>query len=258
MFKHSADRLPVTLILSLSALDFLVYFTVEAWWLLVGWWLLLILPKASICAWNHHHQHALTFRAEPLNRLLEFFYALHTGATTNLWVLHHVLGHHHNFLDQARDESRWKRKDGTNMGELEYTLDVALTAYYRGYQVGKRYPKVQRKYLLYTAITFAAVALLVAWRPLQGLLVFVLPMCTSLLMTSWTTYGHHSGLDTQNQFEASYNNLNRWYNVFTGNLGYHTAHHYRQGVHWSKLPQLHAEIQDQIPAHLYVDHVVAV
>ena len=250
VFKFSQDRLPVAIILSLSCVDFLLYFTQSNPFVLVAYCLVMVIPKGKICAWNHHHQHTHTFRSRYLNRFLEFFYALHTGVTTNLWVLHHVLGHHHHYLDQTVDESRWKDGSGQKMGELEYTLTVAGTAYYRGYQVGKKYPKPQKDFLLFGALTLAAVVALVWFHPLQGLLLFVFPMISGLLLTSWATYEHHAGLDTSNEMEASYNNLHPWYNVLTGNLGYHTAHHYRQGVHWSQLPALHEQIKDKIPVHL--------
>ena len=251
MFKHKEDILPVLVVLALTALDFALYFTVTSTIVLVSYWLLMLVPQGVVCAWNHHHQHTMTFRSPILNRLLELSYALHTGATSNLWVLHHVLGHHKNFLDQQKDESRWMRKDGKTMGPLEYTLEVAGTSYYRGYQVGKRYPKVQKVYLTFTALTFLLLALLMWYHPLQGTFLFLLPMTVSLLFTSWVTYEHHSGLHTDNEFEASHNTLSRWFNVLTGNLGYHTAHHYKQGLHWSKLPALHEQIKDKIPAHLY-------
>lgn len=250
MFKHAADRLPVTAILLLSALDFALYFYVENIFILAAYFLLMFFPKSQICAWNHHHQHTPTFKYRPLNRVLEFFYALHTGVTSNLWVLHHVLGHHHNFLDQGKDESRWLKKNGEKMGEIEYTLNVACTAYYRGYQVGKRHPKPQKIFLTYSVITFAILALLVWLNPLPALFLFVLPMVAGMLVTAWATYEHHAGLDTDNEFEASFNNTNRWYNLFTGNLGYHTAHHHKQGVHWSKLPKLHDQIKHNIPGEL--------
>jgi fatty acid desaturase len=129
-------------------------------------------------------------------------------------------------------------------------LLITVTAYYRGYIVGKEHPREQRTFIVYTLITFAFVTSLVAYQPAAGLLLFVLPMIVGLFITAWTTYDHHAGLNTENEFEASFNNVNRWYNLFTGNLGYHTAHHYKQGLHWSKLPQLHDKIKDNIPEKL--------
>jgi fatty acid desaturase len=249
-FKHREDRWPVAIILALSALDFSLYFLVESPYLLGLYFYLMIIPKSQICAWNHHHQHAPTFIQPVLNRLLEFFYALHTGVTSNLWVLHHVLGHHQNFLDQSTDPSRWRRRDGQQMGELEYSLTITATAYYRGYKIGKSHPQQQKVFLIFSALTFLIVAGLVAYKPVAGMLLFVCPMIMGLFITAWATYEHHAGLNTDNQFEASFNNLNRWYNLFTGNLGYHTAHHYNGGLHWSKLPKVHERIADQIPDEL--------
>jgi fatty acid desaturase len=89
-------------------------------------------------------------------------------------------------------------------------------------------------------------------RPLPGLFVFVLPMVISLVGTVYATHGHHAGKSTETHFVACNNIIHGVYNVATGNLGYHTAHHYRPGMHWSRLPELHAEIQDRIPADCYV------
>ena len=250
MFKHSADRIPILCILIVSALDFYLFFTVDNYYVLGIYFFLMILPKSQICAWNHHHQHAPTFRFTVLNRIMEFFYALHTGVTTNLWVLHHNLGHHQHYLDQTKDESRWTRDDGTKMGEMEYSLIITITAYYRGYLVGKKHPEEMRDFLIFSAITFALLGVLVALKPAAALLLFVFPMITGLFMTAWATYEHHAGLNTDDLYQASFNNTNRWYNLFTGNLGYHTAHHDKRGLHRSNLPQLHEKIKDNIPKEL--------
>ncbi len=250
IFNFSADRLPVTIILLVSALDFTIFATLDNILFLVIYWLVMIIPRGAICAWNHHHQHRNVFKYAPLNRILEFFYALQTGVTTNLWLLHHNFGHHKHYLDQTIDESRWKRKDGSTMHPIEYAFVVALTAYQRGYHVGKSHPKHQRIYLKYTFITFLILMLLTLYKPMNALFVFILPMASSLLYTSWVTHGHHSGLDTNDDFKASYNKTGKWFNLFTGNLGFHTAHHYKQGVHWSELPKLHEQIKNKIPAHL--------
>ncbi len=251
MFRYSEDRIPVALVAALTVVDFALYFTVENPWLLAGYWLLMLVPKGVIAAWSHHHQHVNVFRSTFLNRALGLSHALHTGITTPLGLLHHVFGHHLNYLDQTKDESRWRRKSGHMMGMIEYSFSILFTAYYRGYQVGKRYPKHQRVFVAFAALTLAVVAALVAYKPVAALFLFVLPMIISLLFTAWVTYDHHAGLDTQDAFEASFNIMSPSFNRLTGNLGYHTAHHQRQGVHWSRLPELHAQIADKIPAHLY-------
>ncbi len=254
--RRPVDRIPVLVFLSWTFVDFVLYFTVDNLWWLAAYWLLMIVPKGSSGAWSHHHQHCPTFTSTALNRMLEFSHALHTGQTTNLWVLHHVFGHHLNYLDQTKDESRWKRKDGSRLGELEYALAVTLTAYPRAFRVGARFPRERRDFLIFGLLTSTLVAGLVAHRPGQALLLFVLPMFLSTLFTSWVTYDHHAGLESTDPYSASFNNVSRWYNILTGNLGYHTAHHLRQGIHWSELPELHASIAHKIPANLYKDSML--
>jgi fatty acid desaturase len=252
MFKNPADRLPAALVLTANVASFAVYFLVDSPWWLLGFWALMLGPRGAMGAWSHHHQHCFTFRSTALNRVLELGYALQTGITTHLWVLHHVLGHHLNYLDQTKDESRWARRSGVKMGMIEYILNVTFTAYFRAYQVGRKHPRYLPAYVGAISVTVALVTALVWYRPIPGLLVFVLPMVTSLMWVVWATYDHHAGLPTDDPWQASYNIENSLYNLVSCNLGYHTAHHHRPGVHWADLPQLHAKIRHRIPPHLLV------
>lgn len=252
LFRHREDRLPVTLITALFACDVLVYALVDSTPWLVVWMLLGIGPKGAVCAFNHHHQHLSVFRVPLLNRALELMYGVQTGITSHGWVLHHSLGHHVNYLDQRTDESRWRRDDGTRMNELEYSLVVGGTAYARVLQVSRRTGKYLGIFVVMGVLTLSIVAALVAWRPVPGLVVFLAPMIIMLFYTAWATFTHHAGKKTSSHFVASNNILHRGYNIVTGNLGYHTAHHYRPGVHWSQLPALHDSIAHKIPADCYV------
>lgn len=147
LFRYEADRIPTLIIVSFCMLDFAVYFTVNNPYLVVGWMVLGLLPKVAICSWNHHHQHLLTFRSNLLNRAMEVVYALHTGISTNVWVLHHVLCNHLNYLDQTKDESAWKDKSGKTMGMVRYSFTIAVTSYWRAFQVGRKHPRYQREFL---------------------------------------------------------------------------------------------------------------
>lgn len=252
MFRYSEDRLPIATIVLLFSVDLALYAFVDSPWWLFAWTIVGILPKAHVCAWNHHHQHVPVFRAAALNRVLEVIYALQTGVTSHAWVLHHAIGHHQNYLDQEKDESRWRAADGTPKGVVTYTLEVGLTAYGRAWKVSRRYPAHRRTFVWMVALTLAVLGALIAMRPLPALFVFVLPMIASVFLTAWATHSHHTGKSTASHFVACNNILHRGYNLLTGNLGYHTAHHYRPGVHWSRLPALHAEIASQIPDDCYL------
>lgn len=251
VFRNPADRLPVTLISGLFLLDVLVFVYSTSYLYSALWMALALGPKACICAWNHHHQHVPTFSKLLLNRGLELVYAFHTGITTNAWVLHHNLGHHLNYLDQSKDESGWKREDGTLMKVGEYTIFNALRGYTRAYRVGTQHPKFQKSFLQMGVVVALLLAVLLYLRPVHALLIFVLPMLAGYIITVWHTYYHHAGLDTDDHLQASYNIEHTWYNRLTGNLGYHTAHHMKQGLHWSKLPEYHQTIRADIPEHLF-------
>ncbi len=248
LLKYSEDRLPVTVFFTITAIDFAVYFLVGRPGLVVAYFLAMIPIKALVSAWNHHHQHLPMFHSRALNRVLEMSFALQTGASTHAWTLHHVHGHHKNYLDQEKDESRWRRPSGETYGFVTYALWTAMTAYPRAYRVGQALPRIQRAFVGYGLLTVAIIAALVAFKPLNGFLIFAMQPVISLVITVAATYLHHSGLDTDDPLEASRNYTGRIRNALTGNLGFHTAHHYRQGLHWSKLPELHATLEDRIPA----------
>ncbi len=252
LFKHPEDRIPVLLFSLVFAADLAMYFLARSWWLPLLWFGVMIIPKGWISAWNHHHQHVATFRYALPNRLLEIVFGFQTGVTSHAWFLHHVVGHHRNYLDQTKDESTWKRPDGTTMGEMEYSLMTALTAYPRAFRVGReKHPQALRVFLAMCALHVVLLGVLFWHNWYNALFVFLLPMCVSLYVTAWATYFHHVGLETTKHEEASYNILHPGYNLMTGNLGYHTAHHTKHGLHWSKLPELHAKMARDIPPTLY-------
>ncbi|MEM9541603.1 MAG: fatty acid desaturase [Cyanobacteria bacterium P01_E01_bin.42] len=217
----------------------------------VIWTLISLNVKGWICCWNHNHQHRSFFTVAWANRLLELIMGLHTGIIGEGWVLHHTYGHHLNYLDQSKDESAWKTESGRLMSPWEYTFKVTIAAYPKAFAVGKNRPRSRNK-LIQNIVLTALVLGVLAWIDwLKTLVMFVIPMTLLLFLTVYETYYHHAGLDEQNPYEATYNITDRWYNLITCNLGYHTAHHLQCGRHWSELPQLHEEIKDKIPARLY-------
>lgn len=249
--RKKIDYYPITVILLISSLDLLVFFFSPHWLLTLVYSLVSSYIKGFTCILNHHHQHYKFFSVKWANRAIEFAMGLQTGVVGELWVLHHTLGHHQNYLDQSKDESSWKKDNGATMNVVEYTIYVATTTYYRGWQVGQKYPREQKRLIQNVIITLIAIALLTWINWYNALVVFIIPMVVLLYGTVFDTYKHHAGLDTENPYEATYNIIDPTYNWFSCNLGYHTAHHLQCGKHWAELPALHEEIKDKIPLELY-------
>ena len=250
LFRYKVDRLPITLFVLYFLFD-VVVFALAPWWIALTVAVVGLLPKACICAWNHHHQHVNTFHQPVLNGFMEVIYAFQSGALPSAWVLHHNVGHHVHYLDQEKDESRWARADGSTMGAHEYSFNVVVTAYPRIWGVAQRYPKHRRRFVFWSAVTLVVLACFMAYNPINALLMFIMPMVVGLYVTAWHTYYHHAGLVSPDHNEASWNITHRWYNILTGNLGLHTAHHTKCHIHWSELPTLHAQLAPTIPKRLY-------
>lgn len=252
ILRYTADRSTVAIVLALFAAQLAVWHTASALWASVAA-VALFVPAVTAACIHHNHQHLNVFRAQWLNRLFELPLALQTGVGSYTWVLHHNLGHHQNYLVQRqgkptrRDESHWMRDDGSTMGRVEYTLRLFGRHHLDVYRVGRRHPRIYRSYLAMHTLVLAVIALLFWVHPVNTLILFVALPGLVLLHTCSATYEHHSGLETDDPFQATRNRTSRVYNLLSQNLGYHTAHHVRPGLHWSELPAYHAEIEASIP-----------
>jgi len=250
LLRYAADVRPLTVVLVSFALHVAVYLWAPPWLALV---LLppLVALSTVVAAFNHHHQHVNVFRSRLLNRAYDVILAVQSGVGPYTWVLHHNLGHHQNYLNQPPhahpDESHWTRADGSQMGRIEYTLHTFLHHQVDVYRVGLRHPQVLRRYLLMKVPCYAFVALGFYFAPLSYLLAFFVPSLLTLLHTCYATYEHHAGHPATEHVHASVNRENRLFNWLTCNLGLHTAHHMKPGLHWSELPELHASMRSQIP-----------
>ena len=251
LVRKKNDYYPITVILLIFTIDLLVFFFSYSWFLTLFWGFISIYIKGFTCSLNHHHQHYKFFSTQWANRGIEFVMGLQTGVVGELWVLHHTLGHHQNYLDRRKDESGWQKDNGQIMSVFEYTIKVGTTTYTRGLKVGQRYPNQQKRLIQNIVITIAAIAFLTWYNWYNALVVFIGPMLILLYATVFDTYKHHAGLDVEDPYEATYNIIDPTYNWFTCNLGYHTAHHLQCGKHWSELPALHEQIKDKIPQNLY-------
>ncbi len=250
VLRYTADRTTVTFVICLFVLQLIVWYVATPLIAALASPALLFLCVITATI-NHNHQHVNVFKTPWLNRMFDLPLALQSGMGPYSWVLHHNLGHHLNYLHQHPhdhvDESRWTRKDGSVMGQTEYTLHLFLTHPIDIYRVGKKHPKIFKRYLMMRLPLYTLFGTLLYINPVNTLIVFLAIPAFALLHTCRSTYEHHASLASSNPLLASYNRLNPLYNLLSQNLGYHTAHHMRPGLHWSMLPKYHEEISAGIP-----------
>jgi len=257
VLRKRADLGPVVFVLMIASVQGFLFLQssvlVAAFGAVVLW---PIQTRTIYIAHNHHH-HPI-FRVRSLNLLFETLLFLQTGMPSFGFPLHHNRGHHVSYRNQNpghsdADPHSWIGVNGQQLGRWAYSWRLLRIAVPTARHLGLRHPQMWRKFLYVSAFYGVAITLLFAVKPLHTLSVFLLPMVLSLVALSWSTYVHHLGLLTNDPYCASYTNVDSWANRWGYNIGYHTAHHVKPGLHWSELPAFHARIADRIPEHCYYD-----
>jgi fatty acid desaturase len=177
-----------------------------------------------------------------------------TGSSPYSGVLNHIAGHHACYDRPELDTLSWRRRDGSMMGRHEFAARTMLWHYPSCFVLGKEVPRSMRRFLAYGGLGLAILAAMAWVRPAATLIVFVVPMALMLYALKWAAYSHHSGLPIGDDYLASRTHTGRLYNWFTWNAGYHAAHHFRQALHWTLLPEYHErELAAKIPTELQGD-----
>jgi fatty acid desaturase len=252
IFRHPIDVVPTSIVLSVFCAQVAVFLCADGAVGALCGAALLFPVQVNFAGMCHNHHHLNTFRHGWLNRAFEVVMFLQLGMLPYGYTLHHNIGHHRHYMDPAADSNRWRRRDGTAMGPWEFAWRLCLAMYPTVVRVGREHPGVFRKFRRMALVCACVLAALLALHPMNAFLVFILPLPLALLLQAQATYYQHAGLDAADPVLASRSALGRFYNLRTLNLGYHTAHHLRPALHWSKLPALHARIAGRIPPELVV------
>jgi beta-carotene hydroxylase len=261
MMRHRIDAWPVMFVLAVAVIQVVLYLQPSLLLAALGALVMWPVQTRSIYIAHNHHHHRI-FRQRGLNLALETLLFLQTGMPAYGFPLHHNFGHHAHYRNQNpadpdADPHCWVAEDGRRLARWAYTWRLLGSAIPCGRRLGRHHPRLWRGFLVASACYGIGLALLAVARPLHTLAVFLVPMASSLVALAWSTYVHHLGLPTDDPLCASYTNIDRWSNRWGYNIGYHTAHHLRPGLHWSQLRALHERISAIVPPHCYYDGGVA-
>jgi beta-carotene hydroxylase len=247
LFRHRADIAAAALVFGIFGIQLWAFFNISNPWMLAGLVALLMLIQVSCGAVCHNHHHVNIFTRSGANRLIEVVMYLQTGTSPFSWTIHHNIGHHGEYLDQDRDPARWQEADGSVMHRLKFDFYNAAMIYPEIWKIGPRHPQLFARFRRWFHISNLLLLALFCINPVNTLIIFVVPMILMLVVLLDNTFQQHSGLSTEDHLLASRNVEHPFYNLTSWNLGYHTAHHIYPGLHWSRLPAVHAKIRSRIP-----------
>lgn len=256
IYRHPADRVPSLFVLGAFAVQLATFFLVDSLFLVALVAIALMLFSAVPGAVAHNHNHRPVFLRDGLNRGYDVLLFLETGILPYAWTIHHNLGHHKLYLDQSQDPAPWRHADGRVMSRLWYDITGALRIYPEVFRIGRRYPELMRRFRRWAVISLAVLGVFVLLDPVKAFILFIAPMPFMYLGLLDNTYMQHADLDLSSEFTASRNTTSRFYNLVSGNLGYHAVHHIKPNVHWSELPAWHEKLKAQIPADLQCGSVL--
>lgn len=250
LLREPIDALPVAAIAGIAGLQLAIFSGLADWRAVLIAVVALFPFQLNLAGMCHNHHHHPTFRHALPNRAFEVLMFFQLGMLPFGYTLHHNIGHHRHYLDQSRDTNRWRRADGVTMGSWEFAWRLCLGMYPNVWRIGRDHPALFRKFRRMALVCGGIFAVLCAVDPVNAVLVFALPLPFALLLQAQATHHQHAGLASADPWHASRSVTDRGYNLRTLNLGYHTAHHLRPGLHWSKLPAFHARIANRIPPDL--------
>ena len=92
-------------------------------------------------------------------------------------------------------------------------------------------------------ILWLAIALFIDWH--KALLFVIIPQQVSLFSVLIFNYVQHVHANEESEWNHS-RNFTGFLNFLLFNNGYHTIHHHKAGLHWSKVPEAHKEIEHNI------------
>lgn len=195
---------------------------------------------------KHNHIHCRTFTNRIWNRGLDHILGFCTGQSTASVIPVHNERHHaqnHSEEDLVRSTLVNYRRNWLNLAVFPFrvvwlvrqTKSGDITRWRR--QKPELWRRVRQERLAIRL--FLAVLLILDWK--ATLLYFGIPWLFGQWGIVTINLLQHQDCDHDSEFNHSRNITGRFANWLFLNNGFHTAHHLRPAMHWSRLPEFHVK-----------------
>lgn len=252
---YKADRKTVAYLLVTTALFFFNWFTPLDYSLvniiLFAWAGFMAVSVAVIA---HNHNHVPIWKERWMNSFTDYWITLFYGFPAFGWIPTHNRNHH--ALNNREGDYTITYRYGESNNLMTLTSYPAISSYHQQKPIRdylKHLWKVRRStfwecIFQYVALGAAYVAVFyLDWQ--KAIIFFFIPHQIALFSILVFNYLQHVHADEESKFNHSRNFVG-FLNTLLFNNGYHTVHHLRANVHWSKTPELHEEFKDQIEPSL--------
>ena len=215
----------------------------------VPWILLSSLFCFNACIINHNHIHHSTLRSSRLNEGFGHLLGLAKGHTSHGVLVAHNLNHHR----YHGGEQDWIRPAlagrGPGITRLVRYVIAASISMARGRNAADAPPLPQGllRQLWRERLSLWLFMGLILWFDWQSALLFVfLPWLLGMLLLTGVNLLQHDGCQPDDPYRNSRNFTGRLGNWFFLNNGFHTAHHLKPRMHWSRLREFHEQHLGQL------------
>lgn len=214
------------------------------------WILLLAIFCFSCCTINHNHMHHPIFTNNYINSIFNILLTLAKGHTATTIVVPHMMNHHkHNCSqeDWIRPDIAYKKKGRSRLVKYLYKASINMIVERQKSGAPKLSKRQQINILIERCFLFICIIIGVYLNLKVFLLFVLLPWLIAMASLVCINLLQHDGCDHQSEFNHSRNFTGRLGNWICFNNGYHTIHHLKPSLHWSKLPKAHKEfVEDNI------------
>jgi fatty acid desaturase len=206
--------------------------------------------SVSVAVMTHNHNHLPMWRSKTLNILTDWWLTVFYGFPIFAWIPTHNKNHHR-FNNREGDDSITYRVSEKN-NFLTLISYPTISGYYqqKAIMVYLKEMKANNKEKFWVSISqyavlilWIAAAVIIDWE--KALLFVIIPQQVSLFSVLIFNYVQHVHADEMSEWNHS-RNFTGLLNFLLFNNGYHTIHHHKAGLHWSKAPEAHKEIEKNI------------
>lgn len=208
-----------------------------------------ILPL-GITAINHNIGHVPIWNGTRRNQITEYVAGTLQGVPLFLFKTIHIDSHHK--YNQGREDATRLSRVGIHNHMLGYVVYPFYTLapvreLRKKYLRSLSYTSLEmRKVIIQHVLLFLVwgTCLFMDWQ--KTLLYVICPQLIGIHFLMASNYLQHAHCEVASPYNHSRNFIGPIFNTLFFNVGYHTAHHQNQRLHWTKLPALHREINHHI------------